>query len=76
VVFHFATEEQDAVFRAMSGLPEANRTALHLFYFEDLPVAHIAELVGVSVGTIKMRLSRGRLMLRQQLRGAGSNDFS
>ncbi|MDR1824685.1 MAG: sigma-70 family RNA polymerase sigma factor [Bifidobacteriaceae bacterium] len=69
-VFHFATEEQDAVFRAMSRLPEAYRTVLHLFYFEDLPVGRIAELLNLDPGAVRVRLSRGRQQMKDQLLGA------
>ncbi|MDR3070845.1 MAG: sigma-70 family RNA polymerase sigma factor [Propionibacteriaceae bacterium] len=68
-VFSFKTDEQDAVFRALSDLPENYRTVLHLFYFEDLPVLRIAEILDLAAGAVKMRLSRGREMLRSQLTG-------
>jgi len=67
--FEFVTDEQDAIFRAMSGLDEAYRTVLHLFYFDDQPVAAIANTLGLEVGAVKMRLSRGRRILRDQLQG-------
>jgi RNA polymerase sigma-70 factor (ECF subfamily) len=73
-VFHFATEEQDAVFTALGTLPETYRTVLHLFYFEDLPVARIADYLGLETGAVKMRLSRGRALMRHQLQGALFND--
>ncbi|MDR2379425.1 MAG: sigma-70 family RNA polymerase sigma factor [Bifidobacteriaceae bacterium] len=66
--FTFATERQDAIFRAMSRLTESARTVLHLFYFEDLPVAEIAQLLDLSPAAVKMRLSRGRSEMRDQLR--------
>jgi RNA polymerase sigma-70 factor (ECF subfamily) len=68
--FEFATEDQDAIFRAMAALPEGHRTVLHLYYFEDLPVAQIAELLDMEVGAVKMRLSRGRGLMRDRLQGA------
>ena len=66
-VFHFATEEQDAIFRALSALPLAYRTVLHLFYFEDLSVAGIASQLGIEPAAVRMRLSRGRRLMRDQL---------
>lgn len=66
-VFHFATETQDAVFQAVSQLPESYRAVIHLFYFDDLPVARIAAVLGLEEGAVKMRLSRGRGLLRDQL---------
>jgi RNA polymerase sigma-70 factor (ECF subfamily) len=72
--FRFATEEQDAVFRAMKAVGEDYRIVLHLFYFEDLPVAQIAGLLSLEPGAVKMRLSRGRSLMRDQLKGALFNE--
>ncbi|MCL2091311.1 MAG: sigma-70 family RNA polymerase sigma factor [Micrococcales bacterium] len=65
--FRFRTELQDAVARAMQVLPDEYRTVLHLFYFDDLPVVTIADLLGLTEGAVKMRLSRGRALMRDQL---------
>ncbi|MDR0366556.1 MAG: sigma-70 family RNA polymerase sigma factor [Bifidobacteriaceae bacterium] len=72
--FRFATETQDAVFRALKQVPEDYRAALHLFYFDDLPVAKIAVLLDISEAAVKMRLSRGRRLMRAQLEGGIFND--
>ncbi|MDR0459574.1 MAG: sigma-70 family RNA polymerase sigma factor [Coriobacteriales bacterium] len=67
--FSFATDEQDAIFQAMRGLPDTYRTVLHLFYFEDMPISQIAELLDVQAGTVRVQLTRGRAMLRPLLKG-------
>lgn len=67
--FRFATDEQNVLFKALRALPETYRTVLHLFYFEDLPVARIAQVTGIEPGAVKMRLSRGRALMRDQLQG-------
>lgn len=46
-------------------LPEKQRTALHLYYYEGYSAREIARLLGVTVPTIKMRLKRGREALRK-----------
>ena len=69
VQFEFATVEQNLVFKALRTLPIQYRSVLHLFYFEDLAISRIAEALDVSVPTVKMRLSRGRRMMRDQLTG-------
>ncbi|MDR1186644.1 MAG: sigma-70 family RNA polymerase sigma factor, partial [Bifidobacteriaceae bacterium] len=66
--FTFATERQDAIFRALNALPEGTRTVLYLFYFEDMPIAQIATTLELEPGAVKMRLSRGRTEMRDQLR--------
>ena len=53
---------------AVRALPEDQRLAVLLYYYEDMPVAEIARTLGVAQGTVKSRLSRGRDRLRQMLR--------
>ncbi|MDI9497653.1 MAG: sigma-70 family RNA polymerase sigma factor [Bacillota bacterium] len=50
--------------RALLGLSERYRTALYLFYYEELSVAEIAGLMEAAEGTVKSLLSRGRKQLR------------
>jgi RNA polymerase sigma-70 factor (ECF subfamily) len=50
-----------------AGSPE--REAWQLVYVEDRPVAEVAELTGVPVGTVKSRAHRARRRLRAALRG-------
>ena len=49
-----------------AGLPEKQRTALHLYYYEGYSVQEIARLLGVTAPTVKMRLKRGREALRKE----------
>ncbi|MCL1898014.1 MAG: sigma-70 family RNA polymerase sigma factor [Micrococcales bacterium] len=65
--FTFATEQQDAIFRALVQLPLEYRTVLFLFYLQDQPIARIAQDLGLEAGAVKMRLSRGRRLMREQL---------
>jgi RNA polymerase sigma-70 factor, ECF subfamily len=51
---------------ALSG-PEGNVS--RLMYIEDRPVAEIAALLGVPVGTVKSRAHRARRLLRVALGG-------
>lgn len=41
--------------------------AVTLYYYEDLPVAEIARVLGVAQGTVKSRLGRARQRLKEQL---------
>ena len=54
--------------RALSLLPEKERTAIALHYFEDLPVKEIAAIMQIPVGTVKYHLSVGRDHLKQHIR--------
>ncbi|MCY7400986.1 MAG: sigma-70 family RNA polymerase sigma factor [Nocardioides sp.] len=48
---------------ALRELPHAQREAIALHHLADLPVHEVAEIVGAPVGTVKARLSRGRIAL-------------
>ena len=45
-------------------LPESQRTAIVLRYYEQLEYAEIAELTGVREGSVRARVSRGIAALR------------
>lgn len=60
--------EPSGLWEAVLRLPEDQRLAVMLYYYEDLPVADIAKALGVPQGTVKSRLSRGRERLRGLLR--------
>src|SRR5690606_20078375 len=56
----------DAHVMLMAGLrqlPAAQREAIALHHLADLSVAEVARTLGVPVGTVKARLSRGRTAL-------------
>jgi len=68
-VFSFSSDEDTALYTALCGLPETYRTVLHLYYFEDLPAEQIGKLLGIRPGAVRMRMTRGREMLKEKLKG-------
>jgi RNA polymerase sigma-70 factor (ECF subfamily) len=58
------TERHRALNRALAQITNDQRTAIVLYDVEGYDYAEIAELTGVSVGTVKSRIHRGRLALR------------
>jgi RNA polymerase sigma factor (sigma-70 family) len=52
-------------------LPERYRGPIVLCELEGHPLEHVARSLGCPVGTVKSRLSRGRLILREKLTGRG-----
>ena len=54
--------------RALAKIPEKERTAIVLHYFEDLPVKDIASIMQIPAGTVKYHLSVGRDHLKQHIR--------
>jgi RNA polymerase sigma-70 factor (ECF subfamily) len=77
-----ASEDADPVQTAMQGertrvlnaalatITPDQRTAIVLFDVEGYDYAEIAEMTNVSLGTVKSRIHRGRLALRDRLEGS------
>ncbi|HET9345559.1 MAG TPA: sigma-70 family RNA polymerase sigma factor [Candidatus Limnocylindrales bacterium] len=61
------TERHRALSAALSTITDDQRTAIVLFDVEGYDYAEIAEMTGVSLGTVKSRIHRGRLALRDRL---------
>jgi RNA polymerase sigma-70 factor (sigma-E family) len=57
--------ERDAMWRALLRLPRRQRTVLVLRYYESLPDADIAVLLGCSEGTVRSHASRAFEALRR-----------
>jgi len=64
-------ERDRAIHRALTRVPQPYQTTLRAFYWLDLPLAEIAELLGVAPGTVKSYLHRGRARLARQLEREG-----
>jgi RNA polymerase sigma factor (sigma-70 family) len=63
-----ATQEfYDQLREAIADLPEAFRTTIVLREIEGMAYEEIAEITGVSLGTVKSRIARARQRLQQQL---------
>ncbi|MBQ6165545.1 MAG: sigma-70 family RNA polymerase sigma factor [Clostridia bacterium] len=63
----FDDPKNGAVFRAVMSLPQKDRTALHLFYYEDMSVGEIAKQLHTSPAAVKTRLCRAREKLKNIL---------
>ncbi len=61
--------DTDQLQSALARLPSAQRSAIALFYLEDLSVAEIAVALDVPPGTVKTRLMHARHKLRVLLEG-------
>jgi RNA polymerase sigma-70 factor (ECF subfamily) len=64
----WALEQRDLL-RAFAGLPEEQRSVLLLIGVEDLSYGEAARVLGVPIGTVMSRLSRGRERLRHYMNG-------
>lgn len=60
-------EMSDCIREMINRLPDDHRTVLLLSDFEELSNPEIAEVLNVSLGTVKIRLHRARVRLRQAM---------
>lgn len=55
------------IVEALRGLPEEYRTVIVLVDLQDLTYEESSRVLGCPIGTVRSRLSRGRLLLRKRL---------
>ena len=72
----FPSEESSALFEAVMHLPDKYRIVIHLFYYEDYSVKEIADILKLTQSNVKVRLSRGRMLLRNTLMEVWDDDES
>jgi RNA polymerase sigma-70 factor (ECF subfamily) len=58
---------------ALDGLPEAFREAVWLRDVEEFSYAEMAEMLGIPIGTVMSRISRGRRLLLARLGGTAAD---
>ena len=61
-------EADSELWRAVNTLDEKHRIPVILRYYHDLPVAEIAEMLGIPIGTVHSRLNHAREKLRTRLK--------
>jgi RNA polymerase sigma-70 factor (sigma-E family) len=59
-----ASDLQETLRRAVDRLPDRMRAAVVLRYYEDMTEAEVADVLGVSLGTVKSTVSRAVAKLR------------
>ncbi|HWI60406.1 MAG TPA: sigma-70 family RNA polymerase sigma factor [Symbiobacteriaceae bacterium] len=64
-------EEREQVWAALQDLSADHRAVVVLRYYEDLSEAEMAEVLGISPGTVKSRLHYARERLERKLRSPG-----
>lgn len=63
----FDSGESREIFREVMNLPETYRLVIHLYYYEDYTVTEIGRILGLTESNVKVRLSRGRQLLKKAL---------
>ena len=65
-----AAADAQLVHRALARVDESFRAAVALFYLEDHSHPEIAEILGIPLGTVKSRISRGVAQLQRLMQPA------
>jgi RNA polymerase sigma-70 factor (sigma-E family) len=68
----YGVDAQQELLGALGALTARQRAIILLRYWEDLPEADVAEILGCSVGTVKSTASRGLARLRAIIRNDAS----
>lgn len=59
--------EESELFNAVRSLPAKQRIAIYLYYYEGYKCREIAEILKCKESTVKMRLKKGRELLKSKL---------
>lgn len=65
----FDSPEKSDVYYAVLDLPQKYRAVIHLFYYEDMSVAEIGNVLKRNESTVKSQLHRARELLKSKLKG-------
>jgi len=72
--FQIPSIESDETLFTVLELPKRYRSCLYLFYYEDYSVREIADILKLGESNVKIRLSRGRALLRETLKEEWNDD--
>lgn len=66
---YVSAEEERTQLLDILNVPTKYKSVIHLYYYEGYNIAEIAQILNLSVSAIKMRLKRGREILKIELEG-------
>ncbi|MGG3280348.1 RNA polymerase sigma factor [Paenibacillus solani] len=66
---YFDEPSEQMLIENVMRLPFKYKSVIHLFYYEDYSVKEIAGILQINESAVKMRLQRGRKLLRMDLEG-------
>lgn len=66
---YYDAPSDSRVMKEIVELPVKYKTVIYLYYFEDYSIKQISEILKTKESAIKMRLQRGRQLLKIELKG-------
>lgn len=61
-------QRDESIQRAVASLPEKLRAVIECFYFQELNYDEIAKQLDINTGTVKSRLNRAKVLLKDKLK--------
>ncbi len=71
----FEDKEISDLYSLVAELPKHYKAVIHLFYYEDMPIIKIAEVLEIKESTVKSQLKRAREILKKKLKGGIDYEF-
>ena len=68
-------QNEQLLLAALARIPVDFQIAVELFYWEEMPLKEIAEVLEIAPGTVKSRLGRARVMLRTQIEALATDEL-
>jgi RNA polymerase sigma-70 factor (ECF subfamily) len=68
-------DNSQVLWEYVNRLPYEYRSAITLFYYEDMSIKAIAQTLSLPQGTVKSRLSRAKAILKQMIEKDGGLDY-
>lgn len=69
MVYEDKIEEESELDQVLEKLPERYRAVIHLFYYEELSILEISNVLQEKESTVRTRLTRARRKLKSMLKG-------
>lgn len=66
---YFGSQKELENAQLIINLPTKYKTIIHLYYYEGYAVKEISDILKITESAVKMRLKRGREMLKMELEG-------
>ncbi|OIU66434.1 sigma-70 family RNA polymerase sigma factor [Rossellomorea aquimaris] len=66
--------EKDLLTKEILSLPIKFREVIYLYYFQELKIREIADVLGVNENTMKSRLSRAKELVKKNIQGGSNED--